>query len=159
MSQHCWCPGKIVSSVSLVAPGAGNMKRFGIFPRRRPPHAAPRPQRHPNHNIIPTIPLSQLAAELCALSGALLHVSRNNGCTRAGSWKNGKVRKSVNERNAIDEALSTERRQHHEQRDHRDRDHRGRRGTPHRRASVRRHHQHAAVVRARHLGRPPPTPR
>ena len=35
MSQHCMCPGKIVSSVSLVAPGAGNMKRFGIFPRRR----------------------------------------------------------------------------------------------------------------------------
>ena len=167
MSQHCMCPGKIVSSVSLVAPGAGNMKRFGIFPRRRSgemgdlvpalgrisrfgtregragesrpgvspgtgnqiaevggnrgtkprfltefgletepgvpncrlwqhpsygaPHAAPRPQRHPNHNIIPTIPLSQLAAELCALSGALLHVSRNNGCTRAGSWKNGRA--------------------------------------------------------------------
>lgn len=191
MSQHCMCPGKIVSSVSLVAPGAGNMKRFGIFPRRRSgemddlvpgggkfvarsgglvsfrgeigglvpalgrisrfgtregragesrpgvspgtgnqiaevgrnrgtkprfltefgletepgvpncrlwqhpsygaPHAAPRPQRHPNHNIIPTIPLSQLAAELCAQSGALLHVSRNNGCTRTGSWKNGRA--------------------------------------------------------------------
>ena len=26
-----------------------------------------------------------------ALSGALLHVSRNNGCTRTGSWKNGRA--------------------------------------------------------------------
>ena len=59
MSQHCMCPGKIVSSVSLVAPGAGNMKRFGDLPSPAPPMPRPglsdtltttssQPYRYPN---------------------------------------------------------------------------------------------------------------